>query len=241
MTQQKMAAEGLDELEAEIGYRFTNRSLFERALTHKSRIYEKNPPGQGQNDNEQLEFLGDSILGFVISEYLIRRFPGHPEGRLSKLKAHLVSATRLFEVAQSLKLGDYLFLGRGEEMSGGREKRALLADAVEALIAAIYLDGGIEEARKFVEEQVPGPELVEDGEMATSDYKSALQETAQALKLPQPKYSILSEDGPEHAKLFTVEVRVGKDWVSRAQGNSKKSAGQKAAQLVLQQLSDWGR
>lgn len=239
--QQRPAQKGLDELEAEVGYQFQDRSLFLRALTHKSRIYEKNPPGQGQNDNEQLEFLGDSILGFVISEYLIRRFPGHPEGRLSKLKAHLVSATRLFEVAQNLSLGDYLLLGRGEEMSGGREKRALLADAIEALIAAIYLDGGIEAARGFIEKHIPNHDLVEDGDMATSDYKSALQETAQALKLPQPKYSILSEDGPEHAKMFTVEVRVGKDWVSRAQGNSKKSAGQKAAQLVLQKLADFGR
>lgn len=239
--QQRPPVAGLDELESEIGYRFQDRSLFLRALTHKSRIYEKNPPGTGQNDNEQLEFLGDAILGFVISEYLIRRFPGHPEGRLSKLKAHLVSATRLFEVAQNLNLGDHLILGRGEEMSGGREKRALLADAIEAIIAAVYLDGGMEAARRFVEKHIPGPDLVEDGDMATSDYKSALQETAQALKLPQPKYSILSEEGPEHAKMFTVEVRVGKDWVSRAQGNSKKSAGQKAAQLVLQQLSDWGR
>ncbi|BDC52463.1 ribonuclease 3 [Bryobacterales bacterium F-183] len=231
----------IDELESDIGYRFRNRELLLRALTHRSRIYEKNPPGTGQNDNEQLEFLGDSILGFVISEYLIRRFPGHPEGRLSKLKAHLVSATRLYEVAQSLNLGDYLILGRGEEMSGGREKRALLADAIEAIIAAIYLDSGMDDARRFIEDQVPGPELFEDGEITTSDHKSALQELAQALKLPQPKYTILSEEGPEHAKMFTVEVRVGKDWVSKAQGNSKKSAGQKAAQLVLNQLSDWGR
>ena len=232
---------GMESLEQEIAYHFRDRDLFLRALTHRSRIYEKNPPGQGQNDNEQLEFLGDSILGFIISEYLTRKFPGHPEGRLSKMKAHLVSANRLYEVAQGLNLGEYLLLGRGEEMSGGREKRALLADAVEALIAAIYLDGGIEEVRRFIEEQVPGAELEEDGDMAVSDHKSALQETAQALKLPQPKYAILSEDGPEHAKMFTVEVRVGVEWVSRAQGNSKKSAGQKAAQQVLQQLSDWGR
>lgn len=235
-----MLPAGTKSLEEEIGYRFRNHDLFLRALTHKSRIYEKNPPGQGQNDNEQLEFLGDSILGFIISEYLTRKFPGHPEGRLSKMKAHLVSANRLFEVAQAINLGEHLLLGRGEEMSGGREKRALLADAVEALIAAIYLDSGIEEARRFIEDHVP-TDLDEDGDMAVSDYKSALQETAQALKLPQPKYAILSEDGPEHAKMFTVEVRVGQNWVSRAQGNSKKSAGQKAAQQVLQQLSDWGR
>ena len=230
-------------LESELGYVFRNRELLQRALTHKSRIYEKNTPGITQDDNEQLEFLGDSILGFIISEYLIRRYPTHPEGRLSKLKAHLVSAAWLYECAQKLKLGECLLLGRGEEMSGGREKRALLADALEAIIAAIYLDAGIETARRFVE-SIVAPEdaaVNENGDIAVSDFKSALQETAQALKLPQPKYAILEETGPEHSKTFTVEVRVGKDWVSRAQGISKKSAGQKAAQLVLQQLTDWGR
>jgi ribonuclease-3 len=151
-----------------------------------------------QADNEQLEFLGDSILGFVISEYLVRRYPTHPEGKLSKLKAHLVSAVWLYECAQRLKLGDYLLLGRGEEMSGGRLKRALLADALEALIAVIYVDGGIDVARKFVETFV-APEADgegENGEIAVADFKSALQETAQSLKLPQPKYAILSEQGP---------------------------------------------
>ena len=233
----------LESLETEIGYQFRDRDLLVRTLTHKSRIYEKNTPGFTQADNEQLEFLGDSILGFVISEYLVRRYPTHPEGKLSKLKAHLVSAAWLFECAQRLKLGDYLLLGRGEEMSGGREKRALLSDALEAIIAGIYLDGGIDATRRFVETCIaPDTATVgENGEIVVSDYKSALQETAQALKLPQPKYAILGEHGPEHSKTFTVEVRVGADWVSRADGNSKKSAGQKAAQLVLQQLTDWGR
>ena len=233
----------LEVLESELGYRFRNRDLLLRALTHKSRIYEKNTPGMTQADNEQLEFLGDSILGFIVSEYLVRRYPTHPEGKLSKLKAHLVSAAWLYECAQRLKIGDYLLLGRGEEMSGGREKRALLADALEAVIAVIYCDGGMDATRKFVETCI-APETAtvgENGEIIIADFKSALQETAQALKLPQPKYSILSEHGPEHSKTFTVEVRVGKDWASRAEGNSKKSAGQKAAQLVLQQLTDWGR
>ena len=233
----------LDVLESEIGYKFRNRDLLVRTLTHKSRIYEKNTPGITQDDNEQLEFLGDSILGFIVSEYLVRRYPTHPEGKLSKLKAHLVSSAWLHECAQRLKLGDYLLLGRGEEMSGGREKRALLADALEAVIAGIYIDGGIDVTRRFVETCI-APETAtvgENGEIIVSDFKSALQETAQALKLPQPKYMILGEHGPEHSKTFTVEVRVGKEWVSRAEGNSKKSAGQRAAQLVLQQLTDWGR
>lgn len=230
-------------LEAALGHTFRDRELLERALTHKSRIYEKAADGQCSSDNEQLEFLGDSILGFVVSECLVRRYAAYPEGRLSKLKAHLVSAARLYEVAQALALGDHLLLGRGEEMSGGREKKALLSDAVEALIAAMYLDAGLDTAREFIESQVVGVfDAHEDGlESAVTDYKSALQETAQALKLPPPRYVIVAENGPEHSKTFTVEVRLGKEWVSQAQGLSKKSAGQRAAQQILQQLTEWGR
>ena len=188
-----------------------------------------------------MEFLGDSILGFVVSECLVRRHPEALEGRLSKMKAHLVSATRLFEVARLHSLGDYLLLGRGEEMSGGREKRALLANAVEALIAALYLDGGLEAARRFIERDViatAGP--LEDGDGLT-DYKSVLQEMAQALKLPQPRYTIVEEHGPEHSKTFTVEVSVGRQWTGQAQGLTKKSAGQKAAEAVVRQLSELSR
>ena len=225
-------------LEKALGHCFRDRELLERALTHKSRICEK-PEVQTAADNEQLEFLGDAILGFVVSESLVRRFASFPEGRLSKLKAHLVSAAHLYAVAQNLQLGEYLLLGRGEEMSGGREKKALLSDAVEALIAAVYLEAGIEAARSFIEDCIIGAfHLPEDGvDCAITDHKSALQEKAQILKLPPPRYFIVTEDGPEHAKTFTVEVRVGRDWVSQAQGFSKKSAGQKAAQQVLQQLA----
>jgi len=167
------------------------------------------------------------------------------------LKAHLVSAAHLYEVARKLELGQYLFLGRGEEMSGGRAKKALLSDAVEALIAAIYLDGGLEPARAFIETQVVGAFAAADGSAegsaagsvdgAMADYKSALQEMAQALKLPPPRYYIVGEQGPEHSKTFTVEVRIGKEWIGQAQGLSKKAAGQKAAEGVLQQLTEWGR
>src|SRR5258706_11673667 len=143
-------------LEGALGHTFSSRELLERALTHKSRIYEKAAEGQVATDNEQLEFLGDAILGFVVSECLVRRYASYPEGRLSKLKAHLVSAARLYEVAQSLCLGKYLFLGRGEEMSGGREKKARLSDAVEALIAAPYLGAGLEPARGFIESRLCG-------------------------------------------------------------------------------------
>jgi ribonuclease III len=233
----------LGALEAAIGHVFRDRELLHRALTHKSRVHEQ--PGEipSAGDNEQLEFLGDAILGFVVSACLVRRFPSAPEGRLSKLKAHLVSATRLHEVAQSLALGDFLFLGRGEEMSGGRAKKALLSDAMEALIAAIYLDGGLEAARALIETHVVASFALAEGSVdgAVADYKSALQEMAQALKLPPPRYFIVGEQGPEHSKTFTVEVRVGKEWIGQAQGLSKKAAGQKAAESILQQLTEWGR
>jgi ribonuclease-3 len=230
-------------LEAAAGHPFQDRGLLEKALTHRSRAHEKPGSADTGSDNEQLEFLGDAVLGFVVSECLVKRHPGAPEGRLSKLKAHLVSAAHLYEVAQALGLGDFLLLGRGEELSGGREKKALLADAVEAVIAAMYLDGGLDPARVFIERFVVGAPIDStDGEGgAVVDFKSALQETAQALKLPPPRYVTVAEDGPEHSKTFTVEVRLGKDWISQAQGPSKKAAGQKAAQQILQQLTEWGR
>jgi len=224
-------------LEVAIGYRFASRELFARAFTHRSSVYEKTSSAAAA-DNEQLEFLGDAILGFMVSDALVAAHPEYPEGRLSKVKAHLVSASHLHAVAAQLRLGDYLLLGSGEEMSGGREKKALLANAVEALIAALYLDGGIEPARRFILQHVIG-EAEPSSEVAlANDYKSALQELAQSMKLPQPRYSIVEERGPEHAKTFLVEVRVGRAWVSRAEGLSKKSAGQKAAQEILRQLTE---
>jgi ribonuclease-3 len=236
-------AKELGDLEAKLGHPFRDRALLEQALTHKSHVYEKITEGTPFGDNEQLEFLGDAILGFVVSECLVRRHPSFEEGRLSKLKAHLVSAARLHEVAQALGLGEFLFLGRGEELSGGRGKKALLSDAVEAVIAAMYLDAGIDVVRLFIETQVIGIAPAENvnPEASLTDFKSALQEMAQALKLPTPRYVVVEEDGPEHSKTFTVEVRLGKEWVSQARGQSKKSAGQKAAQQILQQLSEWGR
>jgi ribonuclease-3 len=230
----------LEQLEVTLGHSFSDRSLLVRALTHRSQVNEKLAGGaQSLGDNEQLEFLGDAILGFLVSVELVKRHPSSHEGRLSKLKAHVVSADHLHVVARELGLGEYLQLGRGEEMSGGREKKALLANAVEAIIAALFVDGGIDAAGGFVERCVLGefdPER--DAAGGIVDFKSALQEMAQTLRLPSPRYSIVKQDGPEHAKSFTVEVSVGKQWVGRAQGPSKKSAGQKAAQAVFDRLSE---
>jgi len=238
----------LDALEAAVGHQFADREILCRALTHSSYVHEQSPDGvpEAARDNEQLEFMGDSVLGFLISEDLLRRHPDAAEGRLSKLKAHLVSATWLIEAAHRLDLGAYLQLGRGEEMSGGRAKKTLLVDALEALIAAIYLDGGIQPVRAFIQRFVIEPGLEQGGPEGSPgpprlmDYKSALQEFAQARHLPPPRYVIVRERGPEHSKTFTVEARVGREWVGQAEGHTKKSAAQKAARDVYERLQSSG-
>jgi ribonuclease III len=226
-----------DLIEAVIGHRFSDRALLVGALTHRSRAHDQKGPA-GHVHNERLEFLGDAVLGLLVSQYLLDHFPAESEGRLSKIKAHLVSADHLHRVAMKLGLGEFLRLGRCEEMSGGRSKRALLADAVEAIIAAVYLDAGLDAARAFIvahvlpaqasiAEATPGPER---------DYKGALQEMAQALKLPHPEYSTIQEKGPEHAKSFVIEVRIGAEWTGRGEGTSKKKASQIAAKMLLERL-----
>ncbi|MGH9662563.1 MAG: ribonuclease III, partial [Bryobacteraceae bacterium] len=224
-------------------HRFRDRDILDRALTHSSHVHEATLGAPDPaTDNEQLEFLGDAVLGFLISEHLVRRFPAAPEGRLSKLRAHLVSAAHLHEVARGLNLGHYLQLGRGEEMSGGRAKRTLLVDALEALIAAMYLDSGIDAVRRFVEVAVAGQidrDFLASADQSPVDFKSALQELAQARKLPPPRYSIVREKGPDHSKTFTLEVRVG-EHRAQAEGYSKKAASQKAASAVLDLLRGAG-
>ena len=230
----------LEDLVSALGHCFGDQDLLIRALTHKSRVFEKvGAEGDPSCDNEQLEFLGDSILGFLVSAELVRRYPHLPEGQLSKLKAHLVSAQHLYTVARDLSIGTYIILGRGEEMSGGREKKAILSNAIEALIAAMYLDGGIDVTRRFVLRRVIDGHapVASDTHLPLSDYKSALQEIAQTLKLPQPRYLIVQERGPEHAKTFTMEVRVGKEMLARADGVSKKEAGQRAAEIMVRRLN----
>ncbi|MBZ5621832.1 MAG: ribonuclease III [Acidobacteriia bacterium] len=230
-------------LELRLKHHFSDPELLRRALTHSSLANEsRTGPSSPLNDNEQLEFLGDSVLGFLIAEALVRRFPGYREGELSRLKAHLVSAAHLHGVARRLDLGSYLELGRSEEMSGGRAKKTLLVDGLEAIIAAIYLDGGLEAAQSFVAGHVLDAPFSSDEDAGTDiqpaieNFKSVLQELAQSRKLPQPRYSIVKERGPEHSKTFTVEVRVGKDWTGQAEGRTKKIAAQRAARGVYERL-----
>ncbi len=255
--QRTKKAQELDALETAIKHKFRDRSLLQLALTHSSLAHElqtKNATDLDHEsaasqfrDNEQLEFLGDAVLGFVTSRLLFEKFPHFQEGQLSKLRAHLVSARYLIKVARQLQLGNFLYLGRGEERSGGRGKPALLVDALEATIAAVYLDGGFEPARKFIVQTILKPELerlerdLERG-IAVTDYKSALQELLQSRGMGQPAYAVVNEEGPEHRKLFTVEVRIHPHngappaFVSRAEGTTKKKAEQRAAELVLEWL-----
>ena len=226
---------GFDELEGRLGYHFRDRDLLERALTHRSRA---NEDASGVvTDNESLEFLGDSVLGFVVADTLFRTFPESDEGQKSKIKASLVSTTMLARLARRIGLGDYLVLGRGEEKTGGRRKQALLADGYEALIAAIYLDGGIDAARSFLTAQLaPAMDTVREPSFPEHDHKSCLQEYLQARGHPRPAYRVVAETGPDHRKVFQVELWVGAEVMATASGRTKKEAEQQAARLALERL-----
>jgi len=225
-----------DALEVRIGYRFKDRGLLEHALTHKSKAHED--PSGGVADNESLEFLGDAVLGLVVADMLFRSFPTYNEGQKSKIKANLVSTTSLAEMAEQLGLGDHMILGRGEEKTGGRRKQALLADTCEALIAAIYLDGGLDPARGFLmREFSTGIEDAKGPDYFGRDHKSRLQERLQAAGRPLPSYRISGEVGPDHRKMFHVEVFVGDEKIADGVGRTKKEAEQEAAKLGLEAIS----
>jgi ribonuclease III len=232
----------LQPLEERIGYRFRDRGLLEHALTHRSRVHED--ASGGVFDNESMEFLGDSVLGFVIADMLFRQFPQHNEGQKSKLKASIVSATSLARLAERLGLGEFLILGRGEEKTGGRRKHAIIADCYEALIAAVYLDGGIVPAQGFIQRQFQ--DLIDEARRSgvhaafTEDYKSALQESLQRSGRGLPTYRLVAEIGPAHRRRFDVEVLVGDDVIARAEGKSKKEAAQLAAKTALGKLNAEG-
>lgn len=225
----------LGELEAKLGHVFRDRSLLVRALTHRSFTSELRPE-RLQPDNEQLEFFGDAILGFIVSETLLERHPGLAEGRLSRAKSHMVCERHLHQVAQTMGVGEYLQLGRGEEHSGGRGKASLLANALEALIAAIYLDAGLEAAQRFILEHVYSDAHPVDAERDHANFKGRLWERAGAGKLPKPEYLIIDTSGPAHAPHFTVEARLGSLVTGRGEGGSKKKAEQQAAKAVLDAL-----
>jgi ribonuclease III len=234
------------------GHCFQRPELLTWALTHRSLAYETNSaalrdPG---SDNEQLEFVGDAVLGLAVAESLFRRFPGSREGELTRLRASLISRRHLGQVAARINLGALLQLGRGEEQSGGREKPALLANALEAVIAALYLDGGLDAARTFIEEHIIEPTLPElhlalqAGDTfsgAIGDHKSALQELLQATGAGQPQYVLTAQSGPDHQKRFRVEVRVedgagGSTALAESEGSTKKQAQQEAARIAFARL-----
>jgi len=234
------------------GYRFQRPELLTWALTHRSLAYETKPETlpDPTSDNEQLEFVGDAVLGLVVAESLFRRFPASREGELTRLRASLVSRRHLSGVSARLGLGDLLLLGRGEEQSGGRRKPALLANALEAVIAALYLDGGLPAARSFIEKHIIEPALpelnlaIQAGDTfsgAIGDHKSALQEHLQATGSGQPHYVLTAQSGPDHQKRFRVEVRVadgagGSIPLAESEGTTKKQAQQEAARIAFQRL-----
>jgi ribonuclease-3 len=244
-----MQPRDIKELEQSIGYRFRHRALLTQAVTHSSYARELDSQNAGDGaasaDNEQLEFVGDAVLSLVTSQALFERYPQFSEGQLSKLRAHLVSAKHLIRVAKKLRLGRFLRLGHGEEKSGGRTKAALQVDSFEAVLAAMYMDAGLEKTRNFILENVIEPELkrlkktVAEG-LPITDYKSALQEALHSAS-KQPLYVLVKEEGPEHCKTFTVEARVGKpagkpEYVGHGEGTTKKNAEQDAARQVFLHL-----
>lgn len=227
-----------------LGYEFRKASLLERALTHSSAVPELRAArgeeisfaGSEIQDNERLEFLGDAVLELLTSEYLLVTFPEWSEGQLSKSRARIVNAHSLEISARRLSLGDHLRLGRGEEKTGGRDKPALLADAFEAVVAAIYLDGGLDPARDLLSRTVFLQALENGEDISESDRKSALQEFLQGRGDLPAEYKLAGETGPDHQKTFLVEVWVKGERMASAEGSTKKEAEQKAARSTLEKL-----
>ena len=222
----------IKDLETAIGYRFKNIALLQNALTHSS--YANERWHNSLMSNERLEFLGDSILGMVVAEFLYKNFPDRPEGELTRMRADMVCEKTLASVAMRIEMGRHLMLGNGEEQGGGRSRDSILADAVESVIAASFLDGGMEAARKFIEKFI----LVEVPvrKMHNADYKTALQELVQRESGQVLKYRLTGESGPDHDKRFFVEVDLNGTPVGNGEGHSKKEAEQMAAKAAIQKL-----
>ena len=233
-----------EQLQERLGYRFRDPKLLVTALTHSSAVPELRSAAEslGDNsaaiqDNERLEFLGDAVLDLLASEYLVSRFPQWSEGQLSRSRAYLVNAQALVEAARRLGIGEFLRLGRGEEKTGGREKAALVADALEAVVAAIFLDSGLDAARDLLKRLLFEHALEGGGEhIADSDRKSALQEFLQSRGKPPAEYRLAREEGPDHQKLFHIEVWSHGECLAGGDGSTKKEAEQKAARAALERL-----
>lgn len=221
----------MEELEKEIGYKFKNRELLKTALTHTSYAYEKNI-----QSNEKLEYLGDSILEFVSSEYLYKNYQKLKEGEMTKVRATVVCENSLYKIAQKHNFGEKLYLGKSELASGGRNRPAILADSVEAVIAAIYLDGGIEEAKKFIIENLKDEIKVASENVGQKDYKTVLQEKLQIKGEVSIDYIIVKEKGPDHDKEFEAEVRCDSKPLARGKGRTKKQAEMQAAKQALENM-----
>jgi ribonuclease-3 len=229
-----MAENHPDQFQSTIGYSFRDPQFLLEALTHSSFAQES---ADRPRDNEQMEFLGDAVLTFVVSVMLADAFPDWQEGKLTRARAHLVAAPHLYLVASRLNLGQYLRLGRGEEKTGGREKPALLVNALEAAVAALFRDGGLDAARDFIARFIVPEDLgAAAGELFSIDYKSALQEHLQAEGAAPAEYRVVEESGPEHQKTFTVEALAGDNLIARGRGASKKTAEQEAAHSILEKL-----
>ena len=225
----------MEELEKKLGYSFQDRALLETALNHSS--YANENRAAGLESNERLEFLGDSVLGQIVASYLFLTYPKMPEGQMTRLRAELVCEQSLHTVAQKLELGRYIKLGRGEEHTGGRQRDSILADAVEAVIAAMYLDGGMEVAKRFIDTYILSGFEAEEIHTVT-DYKTALQEHVQRKAGQTLAYELVSETGPDHRKTFTMRVALNDSPIGEGSGRTKKEAEQNAAKAGLEALSE---
>lgn len=226
----------LSDLEKQIDIKFKNKDLLFNAFIHRSYLNEH--PEIKLGNNERLEFLGDAILSFVISEYLYENYPPHPEGDLTSFRAAIVNSKSLAKIGQEIDLGHFLYLSKGEEATGGRNRQYLLANAFEALLGAIYLDQGLEVAGEFVRKLLVPPlkEIINNN--LYKDYKSTLQELSQEEKDITPTYKVVSEEGPDHAKKFSIGVFLGKQRLATGEGGSKQAAEQEAAKAALE---NWGK
>ncbi|MCC8135790.1 MAG: ribonuclease III [Ruminococcus sp.] len=222
--------EDIEKFESVIGYTFKDKKLIHQALSHSSYANEKKNPG---GSNERLEFLGDSVLSIVVSEHLYTHLTHIAEGELTKRRASLVCEKSLHVFAQQIQLGKYLLLGKGEENTGGRERPSILADAFEAVIAAVYLDGGLEAARKHILRFLP-EDLQHQKKPAFNDFKTILQEIVQKNPEEKVEYNLVGEEGPDHNKRFVVEVCLNSNIIGRGKGRSKKEAEQLAAKEALE-------